>query len=265
MNSKRILREAESVWDDSMSIDSLEKGQASQKEQVRRLQNLTKIFKEGVIDFVFFEAIISAYILPYAKNFPKELTKNVSNPDLAESQTLNPPPDTAFSTFRLYIRKVLGTGSENPENKEIINEILNNGISNDNQKNQMELLNDKVNDYWKKLLYQDKQYEDHINSINMKHYDKEVALDLKRAKDNFKAGRNYSAYTREIPKPKLLKQNVPNLEYEDYLPILSKIGIKESKKLTLKSYLEKKLTVSPKEAELIESVIKEYVRNKKVK
>lgn len=38
---------------------------------------------------------------------------------------------------------------------------------------------------------------------------------------------------------------------------------KEVKKVTLKSYLEKKLTVSPKEAELIESVIKEYVQKKK--
>ena len=35
------------------------------------------------------------------------------------------------------------------------------------------------------------------------------------------------------------------------------------KKLTLKSYLEKKLTVSSKEAELIESVIKDYVQKKK--
>lgn len=40
---------------------------------------------------------------------------------------------------------------------------------------------------------------------------------------------------------------------------------KQSKKLSLKSYLEKKLTVSPKEAELIESVIKEYVRKKKIR
>lgn len=38
---------------------------------------------------------------------------------------------------------------------------------------------------------------------------------------------------------------------------------KQNKKLTLKSYLEKKLTVSSKEAELIESVIKEYVQKKK--
>lgn len=38
---------------------------------------------------------------------------------------------------------------------------------------------------------------------------------------------------------------------------------KEAKKVTLKSYLEKKLTVSSREAELIESVIKEYVQKKK--
>ena len=38
---------------------------------------------------------------------------------------------------------------------------------------------------------------------------------------------------------------------------------KESKKITLKSYLEKKLTISPKEAHLIESVIREYIQKKR--
>lgn len=37
------------------------------------------------------------------------------------------------------------------------------------------------------------------------------------------------------------------------------------KKLTLKSYLEKKLTINSKEAQLIESVIKEYIRKKNIK
>lgn len=40
---------------------------------------------------------------------------------------------------------------------------------------------------------------------------------------------------------------------------------KQNKKLTLKSYLEKKLTINSKEAELIESVIKEFVRKKNIR
>jgi len=45
--------------------------------------------------------------------------------------------------------------------------------------------------------------------------------------------------------------------------IVKKPLIKKEKKLTLKSYLEKKLTVSPKEAQLIENTIKEYIQKKK--
>jgi len=51
---------------------------------------------------------------------------------------------------------------------------------------------------------------------------------------------------------------------EDFSESVNKKSlIKKEEKLTLKSYLEKKLTVSPKEAQLIEATIKEYIQKKK--
>ena len=259
LHSKKRLREVE--FDDSMSIGNLRKGQQSKQEAIRKLQNLNQVFQEGIIDFVLYESIIHQYL----PSLPKELTKNVFDPDLAESQTVNPPPKRALDSFVLKIKKLIGTfATAGSENGMIINEILNNGIT-EEQKNDMSLLNNQANGYWEIMLAEDKRYGDNINSINTEYYQKQIDKDLKRAKGNQKVGNYYGAYTQEIAKPKLLKQNVKNLTYEDYLPILSKLGLSESKKVTLKSYLEKKLTVSSKEAELIESVIKEYIRKKNIK
>lgn len=65
-----------------------------------------------------------------------------------------------------------------------------------------------------------------------------------------------------------INKNIVSGSAEKFLPseegmknmMKSKYG--EKKTMTLKNYLEKKLTVSSKEAELIESVIKEYVKKK---
>ena len=260
LHSKKRLTEIE--FDDSMSIETLKKGQQSKQEAIRKLQNLNQVFQEGIIDFVLYESIIHQYL----PSLPEELTKNVFDPDLAESQTVNPPPKRALDSFVLKIKKLVGTyGSAGIGNKPIIEEILNNGITEDEQKNEMSLLNGQANRYWEIMLSEDKRYGDNINSINMEYYQKNIDKDLKRAKGNQKVGNYYGAYTQEIAKPKLLKQNVTNLTYQDYLPILSELGLRENKKLTLKSYLEKKLTINSKEAQLIESVIKEYIRKKNIK
>lgn len=264
LNSKRRLREAGVEYDDSMSIENLRKGQESKRTAIRKLKNLTDVFKEGIIDFVMYEGIIHEYLSSYETSLPEELTKNVFEPDLAESQTVSKSRNTALSSFIVRIKKLLGTyGSAGSENKTIIQEILDNGITDDDQKNEMRLLNDVANKYWKVMLAEDKRYEDEINSINMNYYQGKVNRDSKRAKDNFKAGNYHGSYTQEFDKPKLLKQNVKNRTYEDYVPILSSLGLSESKKFTLKSYLEKRLTVSSKEAQLIEATIKEYIQKKK--
>jgi hypothetical protein len=276
LHSEKRLRELEigaedssiSMFDDSMSIDTLKKGQELNKIGIQKLKNLTDVFKNGIIDFVMYEAIIHEYLpsnkISLPKELEKELTKNVFEPDLAQSQTVSEPSDLVLKNFILKIKILLGThGSSGNKNRPIIEEILKNGITTDEQKNEMSLLNGEANKYWRILLAEDKRYEEKVNSINMNYYQKKVDLDLKRADDNRKAGKFYASYTQEIDKPKLLKQNVKDLTFQDYSSILSKFGLSESKKLTLKQYLQKKLTISSKEAQLIEATIKSYVKKKK--
>jgi hypothetical protein len=262
LHYKRRLRETD--FHDSMSIDNLKKRQALNKTAIQKLKNLTDVFKKGIIDFVMYEAIIHEYLSSYETSLPEELTKNVFEPDLAQSQAVPEPSDLVLKDFIIKIKMLLGThGGSGKKNKPIIEEILNNGITEAEQENEMSLLNGLANKYWEIMLAEDKRYEQKVNSINTDYYQGKVDRDLKRAKGNQKVGNYYGAYTQEIDKPRILKQNVKTLTYEDYKPILSSLGLSESKKFTLKSYLEKRLTVSSKEAQLIEATIKEYIQKKK--